>query len=517
MENPCCLILSCRKLKYEDMRKECWKSTVSHIADRMPVFYLFGKGREKESGEKEERERNVWIPTHPNVHTIIADCPDYYEDIPQKMYYAYRLLVNLSYSYVIKIDENTEITNVPRCLEIVEREIKHYDYIAMKGVGMKGLTEDITHLSYYHAGKVHDPRLNSLPSLLPAIEFAGGPAYAVSLKAISFLHKEYKYISLCEDYNLSAYLRYFTNINVHESDTIHESLIVDKYDEKNLYDLNSQFIRNISYKKFIDPPTPRKNCIVKVHGGLGNQMFQIATGVAYALRNDMTIKFVSDSYNHRKYYWNTLFQRFNHRLIELDDIKDANVWKEPKFSYTEIPTFTDSVFLDGYFQSSRYFPEIRGAVSAFLTFPPNFSNQISKVYNDGIFSELNVIVHARRGDYLKYPTIHSILPLSYYESAIAYMKEKVPGCRFILMSDDMEYWKSSPLFQNENVIYFNEEDITCLYVMMHTHNHIIANSTFSWWGAFLSKSKNVISPKQWFGPDGHTDTQDLYENGWIKM
>jgi hypothetical protein len=153
-----------------------------------------------------------------------------------------------------------------------------------------------------------------------------------------------------------------------------------------------------------------------------------------------------------------------------------------------------------------------------LTFPEDLEKYITDKYGAILNSPQTVIVHARRGDYMQLVSIHNPLPESYYISASEEMQRRVKDPFFVLLSDDMNYWKESPLFHNKPHIMFDESEITCLYMMSRSQHFIMANSSFSWWGVFMAtKADNVIAPRQWFGPDGPQDWQDLYEEGWILM
>jgi hypothetical protein len=153
-----------------------------------------------------------------------------------------------------------------------------------------------------------------------------------------------------------------------------------------------------------------------------------------------------------------------------------------------------------------------------LTFPEDLEKYITDKYGAILNSPQTVIVHARREDYMQLASIHNPLPESYYITALEEMQQHVQDPFFVLMSDDMNYWKESLLFQNKPHVMFDESEITCLYMMSRSQHFIMANSSFSWWGVFMAiKADNVIAPRQWFGPDGPQDWQDIYEEGWILM
>jgi len=243
-----------------------------------------------------------------------------------------------------------------------------------------------------------------------------------------------------------------------------------------------------------------------LQGGLGNQMFQIATATAFAKRNKNKACFNFNNChtplqgNTSKKYKHTVFSE----ICDRDNIKISSVYNEPKFSYTEIP-YTKDLLIKGYFQSYKYFEDYENDIQELFTLPTS----IVRAGYDNITS-----VHVRRGDYVNLKHYHGICDLEYYQNA---MKE-IGNSHFLFFSDDMDWVKEN--FKGDNISYSNyDEEIIDLALMSICHNNIIANSSFSWWGAYLNKNKNkkVIAPKNWFGPKGPKDTQDLIPPSWIKM
>lgn len=274
-------------------------------------------------------------------------------------------------------------------------------------------------------------------------------------------------------------------------------------------------------------------------GGLGNQMFILAAQFAYAKRCGKvmvvnTSQLVSPSSTYRKTYWDTpLMQKILQHSVVIDlgksegvskfnSYTNANaslqVFQEPSFCFTQIPDFTDcNVNLKGYFQCTQHFG--------------NCSKEIRDFYrldsNDQRFEKNKdtVSVHVRRGDYLLYSNVHVVQSIDYYRNAIS--QHFSSASRFLLFSDDVAWLKENQ--NNLNIpanaiceIFDNSDEIESLYEMQSCGaGHIIANSSFSWWAAFLGCSdfdtKIVVAPAIWFGPDGPKDTQDIYINNWIKI
>jgi hypothetical protein len=129
-----------------------------------------------------------------------------------------------------------------------------------------------------------------------------------------------------------------------------------------------------------------------------------------------------------------------------------------------------------------------------------------------------IALHVRRTDYVSNSANHPPCNLSYYEKALDRFDANIP---VMIFSDDVGWCQSQSLFDSDRFMISESHNGSIdLCLMSMCHNHIIANSSFSWWGAWLAKSKKVIAPKHWFGTEGNTSknqTHDLYLNDWIKI
>ena len=226
-------------------------------------------------------------------------------------------------------------------------------------------------------------------------------------------------------------------------------------------------------------------------GRIGNNMFQIATTYAYARKNGLTPVFN----NHDIFNW---------LPRKTDDMLFSNTYTEPSHEYTEIPKFKSGVILDGYFHSEKYFEDIRDYLLDEVFKTPQ------KSYLD------TVAVHFRRGDYLDYPSKHPIPDFeNYYLKAMEIFTSRY--C-FVIFSDDME-WAREKLKNSKHKLLYSDNfhyknDYKVLITMARCQHFIISNSSYSWWGAWLSRNTNkrIISPtkEQWFGIDNkHLSTKDL--------
>jgi hypothetical protein len=261
---------------------------------------------------------------------------------------------------------------------------------------------------------------------------------------------------------------------------------------------------------------------------IGNHFFQIATGYVYAKKSGR--KLILPRHNihpeyehyHKQYVYNDWYVSW---LPYVDDIPagELAIYKEPHYSFREIPIVPyPTVVLEGYFQSSKYFIPYKDEIKTLFR-PTEEIKQMCLTKWGHLLLEENtnmVLVHARRTDYLKPQNIaiHNPLPPSYYHNAFAEIKKHIANPFFVLVSDDPSYWDSVTIPGPNTRINEANSAIT-LYFMTHFKNYIIANSSFAWWGAFLSKQREplVLAPEKWFGPAGFQDYQDIYEPGWIKV
>jgi hypothetical protein len=248
-------------------------------------------------------------------------------------------------------------------------------------------------------------------------------------------------------------------------------------------------------------------------GGLGNYLFQIAAGYSKSL--DLGEKFVINPNNVQVVHKPLTFYTDNIlKKITLDSNFNTNqVYYEPVFHYSPIPDFMLPTYLHGYFQSEKYFKNNREKILEFFT-----CNEVVDKIREKYKNELNVetcSIHVRRGDFLTLQDHHPTQDMEYYKKAISIVGSDKT---FFMFSDDISWCKENFKFL-DNVIYCeNNEDYEDLYLMSLCRNNIIANSSFSWWGAWLNQNENKITvgPKKWFGPSkSNFITDDIYCEKWI--
>lgn len=251
----------------------------------------------------------------------------------------------------------------------------------------------------------------------------------------------------------------------------------------------------------------------QLSGGLGNQLFQVSAAVSLARQYSDEASFNFDNWQqstqgHSPYcYRNTIFRN----LLQTDQV-DWQIYKEPDFKYKEIP-YQANLKIRGLFQSEKYFHDSKEFLLSLFSSPILLLAKLQVNYAK-ILHSLNCAVHVRRGDYLKTPKYYKAFDLDYYHRAI----KLFPDHQFLIFSDDIDYCKQVFIGTQFSFIEGNSDDED-LYLMSLCGAHIIANSTFSWWGAYLSvNSSKVIVPKTWFGSGlKHIITDDIYTLSMIKV
>lgn len=272
--------------------------------------------------------------------------------------------------------------------------------------------------------------------------------------------------------------------------------------------------------------------IAELRGGLGNQLFQWAAGLAAADRLGCELK-IDDSYfqrdstdTKRKFdlQWlqnpphiatksDLLFatNTIKNHFLKLLPTYKRYVYKEANFEYDEnFLKIKEPIFIKGYRQSYLYFHHLESRLQNQVEFQPSVVPNLEKIAKKIAETPNAVAVHVRRGDYASAELLayHGLLPDSYYKQAFTAMKSKVQQPHYFLFSDDntelatwlglaeRQYTLVSGLYTNNHF-----EDFSAMKLCKHA---IIGNSTFSWWGAYLIKNsqKIVIAPQQWFGSTG---------------
>lgn len=234
-------------------------------------------------------------------------------------------------------------------------------------------------------------------------------------------------------------------------------------------------------------------------GRLGNQMFQYAS--LRSLAKKFNYQYVLPEQKDKMYGEDlTLFdcfkldneQRLNTNLYE---IKLENLGFEENI-FTKCP---DNVDLIGYFQDIRYFENNLDDIKECFEFKDDIFNMSKNIFYSAFLNEEVISLHIRRTDYLNYPEAFPVVPIEYYSHALDFFDENI---KVLIFSDDIEWAQNQDIFKSDRFFFStNNSNAVDLCLQTMCHYHIIANSTFSWWGAMLSNSKKVIKPSRWFGCD----------------
>lgn len=289
--------------------------------------------------------------------------------------------------------------------------------------------------------------------------------------------------------------------------------------------------------------------IVRIISGFGNQMFQYAAGRRLAHVLGVELKLDISSY--KKFYKlrtynlrafniqeniattdevqrltlknSSLLKRISNRLLRKQQTPPATYFKEKYFHFdSDVLNLCDDVYLEGYWQSEKYFADISEIIRQ------EFSVKIPQQAKDQELAELigsceSVSLHVRRGDYVSDPRTNQMFvtcDLDYYYRCVDHISQTVQRPHFFIFSDDHQWAHDNlklpfpTVFVDHNGADKDYEDLRLMSLCKH---NIIANSSFSWWGAWLNnyKEKIVIAPSQWFRID--MNECDLIPGNWLRL
>lgn len=254
-------------------------------------------------------------------------------------------------------------------------------------------------------------------------------------------------------------------------------------------------------------------------GRLGNQMFQFAAlkGISRNRGFEFCVPFYPDEVNDGigNMLKTEIFNVFDVNVDHIGQIQ-APIEKEPQFHFSQehFDNCPDNVSLFGFYQTEKYFKHIEDEIRNDFSFKKEI-----KTFCEDIFSscELNapIALHIRRGDYIINSDRHPVMPLSYYEKALSKFNS---DRQVIVFSDDPKWCKKQELFVDDRFLIPEESDSyhdLCLMTMCS--DFIIANSSFSWWGAWLANTGKVFYPSVWFGAAIDNNTEDMVPESWSKI
>ncbi len=283
-------------------------------------------------------------------------------------------------------------------------------------------------------------------------------------------------------------------------------------------------------------------CIVLFSGGLGNQMFQYAFLRVLQQYKKTVMGYLASDIGNRDFCLLKVFKNISFTICTEDqkldlikqNIKEGQrakkflLYTEESINEVENKTADLSILnvsggiFSGLYQTHKFPAQVRSLLIKDFIFESNCEDKLKSLANH-ISSQDSVGIHIRRGDYLKGNNCWiygDICTEEYYENAMSYLMKKDKNCRFVFFSNDIvwvkEHYQLEQAIYIEDIMFDHYQDWYDMYLMSICKHNIIANSTFSWWGAWLNQNKNkiVIAPKKWVNS---CEYQDIYPESWVKM
>lgn len=253
-------------------------------------------------------------------------------------------------------------------------------------------------------------------------------------------------------------------------------------------------------------------------GGLGNQLFEAAHALSQGWKHNREVVFIPRSWTPgqgrgAENYVNNVFRN----LKFVDNLEGFTRVTEGPFEYSEVNPVEENTVFDGYFQSTKNWFGFDDQIREIFQPSQEVIDELRSKYPQ-LNQPKTLSIHVRRGEYLQFPEIHPTISVEYIQEALKIIGEY---STVFLFTEDESRWPGSRdfvmnNFSFPNVVFPNEDqDWKELYLMGLCENHIISNSTFSWWATFLNKNKNkkIVCPSRWFGPRG-PKADDIYESYW---
>lgn len=264
-------------------------------------------------------------------------------------------------------------------------------------------------------------------------------------------------------------------------------------------------------------------------GGLGNQLFQVFNTIAYAIRHNQSFRFpyskTLKTGVERSTYWDSLLKHI--KQYTCMTLPRVPVYKEPYYHYKVIPSTNDSCMMYGYFQSYKYFEDVQTTIYDIIHLR-EIQKEIQQVHTLDYMNTASV--HFRIGDYASKQHYHPVMTLEYYKNAID----------ALIQDTNVNNWNILYFYQREDQLMVTNmiqklkdiypmmrftpidhviEDWKQMLMMSNCRHNIIANSSFSWWGAYMNhhKDTHVYYPSIWFGPAANNNTKDLCPPQWKQI
>lgn len=286
--------------------------------------------------------------------------------------------------------------------------------------------------------------------------------------------------------------------------------------------------------------------IIKLWGGLGNQLFQYAFGYALSKERDQELSLDTSFYynqpanvgkrnvdlnllnilEYKKFQAKNVFKILNNRYVGFITrnlpkcsfyvSRGLKYFKEPIHKFVHKLPEDKDIYFDGYWQSSKYFSKYKKDLQEMFVPKKPVPEDVQQT-KSVVESVNSVCIHMRKGDFGKGTVrkVGHLLSDDYYKNAVKYCIEKLDNPTFFVFTDDVQ-WASSIIGENDSVKFINDmcksDAIMDLYLMSKCKNGIMSASTFSWWGNWLRKESGLVVV-----PDGHYYNEFFYEDDWIRI
>lgn len=290
--------------------------------------------------------------------------------------------------------------------------------------------------------------------------------------------------------------------------------------------------------------------IIKLQGGLGNQMFQYALGRALSEHLNTTLKLDLSFLLDRKFRESHTFRNYELNIFNIDvkfaspeetcpysskpklifwklqrRVMGYSFYKEKDFSFNpEIFDIKSNTYIDGFWQSPKYFDKIKNTILKDFSFQDNLLDNIATLANE-IENSNSICLHVRRGDYVslsKANKFHGLKGIDYFDAAVSLIAKTITDIKIYVFSDDISWCVQNLKFEFTTTFveyeYPHRKPKDYFRLMKSCKHFIISNSSFSWWAAWLNQNpqKIVIAPEKWFN-DPMIDTSDLIPENWVRI
>ena len=275
--------------------------------------------------------------------------------------------------------------------------------------------------------------------------------------------------------------------------------------------------------------------VVRLMGGLGNQMFQYAFGRALSIKYNRELKIDLSFLTNRNRGSNFVYRNYELDIFNIEnefynsDLEQLELINEVDFDFSEDISekiggiyHNKNILLDGHWASFKYFSEFESQIRRDFTFKNTIENSDQNVMNmlSMILETESVLINVRRTDFLN-SDFHGVMGMDYINKSKKIIEEKVNNPHYFIFSDDIDWCRENLKENNMTIVdhsYKGDRFSYYLQLMSSCKNFIIPNSTFAWWAAWLNNNldKIVISPKIWLNSP-NLELKDLTPHNWIRV